>query len=79
MAQKGKTIKGFRKAMFTGLTTNRLAEVVGDLIEKQPGLNGLYHVPSETVSKYELLLLMKEAYNLDVEIARKRGSRCAAP
>lgn len=73
LAQKGKTIKGFRKAVFTGLTTNRLAEVVGNLIGEHPGLNGLYHVSSEALSKYELLLLMKEAYKLDVEIVPEEG------
>lgn len=73
LAQKGKRIKGFRKALFTGLTTNRLAELVGDLIGEHPQLNGLYHVSSETVSKYELLLMMKEAYKLDVEIEPEDG------
>ena len=73
LAQKGKTIKGFRRALFTGLTTNRLAALVGDLIERQPLLNGLYHVSSETVSKYDLLLMMKEAYGLDVRIEPEEG------
>lgn len=73
LAQKGKKIKGFRKALFTGLTTNRLAALVGDLIESHPRLNGLYHVSSEAVSKYDLLLMMKEAYKLDVEIEPEEG------
>ena len=68
LAQKGKKIKGFRKALFTGLTTNRLAELVSDLIENHTALNGLYHVSSETLSKYDLLGLMKEAYKINVEI-----------
>ena len=68
LAQRGKKIKGFRKAVFTGLTTNRLAELVGELIAKFPALNGLYHVSSETVAKFELLNLLKEEYKLDIEI-----------
>lgn len=76
LAQKGKKIKGYTKALFTGLTTNKLAELVADLIENHPALNGLYHVSSETVSKYELLKLMKEAYNLDVEIAPDDSFEC---
>jgi dTDP-4-dehydrorhamnose reductase len=68
LAQNGKHVKGFCKALFTGLTTNRLAALVGELIEQFPGLNGLYHVTSETCSKYELLNLMKEAYKMVVEI-----------
>jgi len=73
LAQKGKKIKGFTRALFTGLTTNKLAELVGELIEKHPALNGLYHVSSETLSKYDLLKLMKEAYTLDVEITPEDG------
>ncbi|MCX5790768.1 MAG: SDR family oxidoreductase [Elusimicrobia bacterium] len=76
LAQKGKKIKGFTRALFTGLTTNKLAELVGGLIGQQPALNGLYHVSSETVSKYELLCLMKEAYRLDVEIEPDDGFAC---
>lgn len=68
LGQNGKRIHGYRKALFTGLTTNRLAELVGELIEGFPSLNGLFHVSSEMVSKYELLSLMKEAYKIDVEL-----------
>lgn len=73
LSQRGKSIKGFTKALYTGLTTNKLAELVGDLIEKHPGLNGLYHVSSETVTKYDLLSMMKDAYKLDVDIAPEDG------
>lgn len=73
LAQKGKTVKGYRKALFTGLTTNALAGLVCGLLENHPRLNGLYHVSSEPVSKYELLLMMKEAYKLDVEIQPEDG------
>ncbi|OGS13333.1 MAG: hypothetical protein A2234_04035 [Elusimicrobia bacterium RIFOXYA2_FULL_58_8] len=73
LAQQGKTVKGFTKALFTGLTTNRLAALVGELIAAHPGLNGLYHVSSETLTKYELLKLMKDAYKLAVEIVPEAG------
>ncbi len=76
LRQKGKRIQGFRKAIFTGLTTNRLAELVCELIEKFPALNGLYHVSSETVSKYELLSFLKEAYKLDVVIEPEDVFEC---
>jgi len=76
LEQKGKRIKGFSKAIFTGLTTNRLAELVGGIIETFPALNGLYHVSSETVSKYELLSILKEAYNLDVVIEPEDAFEC---
>lgn len=76
LSQKGKTVKGYTKALFTGLTTNRLASLVGDLIEKFPGLNGLYHVSSEIITKYALLKLAKEAYKIDVEIEPEDVFEC---
>lgn len=76
LAQEGKRVSGFSKALFTGLTTNRLAILVAELIEQLPDLNGLYHISSETVSKYELLSLMKEAYNTNIEIDRDDKFKC---
>jgi dTDP-4-dehydrorhamnose reductase len=68
LAQNHRRIFGYRRALYSGVTTNRLADVVGDLIEKEPHLNGLYQVTGQTVSKFELLTLLREAYQLDVEI-----------
>ncbi|HAF96576.1 MAG: hypothetical protein A2X34_08270 [Elusimicrobia bacterium GWC2_51_8] len=76
LGRKGETVKGFRKVLFTGLTTNRLAELVTDLIANHPALNGLYHVSSETLSKYDLLKLMNEAYKLDVRIEPDDAFNC---
>ncbi|MEI7482231.1 MAG: SDR family oxidoreductase [Elusimicrobiota bacterium] len=76
LGRQGQTVQGFRKALFTGLTTNRLAELVADLIENHPALNGLYHVSSETLSKYELLKLMNEAYKLDARIEPEDTFEC---
>ncbi len=66
--QNHKRVFGYRHAFFSGLTTNRLADVVGDLIERHAHLRGLYHVTSQRVSKYELLCLLRDAYGLDIEI-----------
>jgi len=76
LAQQGKKIKGFTRAMFTGLTTNQLALLVKDLVLNHPALNGLFHVSSETVSKFELVKLMKEAYKLDVQIEPDDSFEC---
>jgi dTDP-4-dehydrorhamnose reductase len=66
--QNHKRVIGYKRAFFSGLTTNRLADVVGDLIDKQPNLRGLYQVTSQTISKYELLCLIRGAYDLEIEI-----------
>jgi dTDP-4-dehydrorhamnose reductase len=68
LTQNHHRVYGYRRALFSGVTTNRLADLVGDLIEEYPNLCGLYHVTSQTISKCDLLCLLREAYELDIEI-----------
>ncbi|HSH88938.1 MAG TPA: SDR family oxidoreductase [Ramlibacter sp.] len=53
--QRGRRIKGFRRAVFSGLPTSVLAGLLGELIASHPALEGLYHVASQPISKFELL------------------------
>ena len=68
LSQDGETVRGFTRAMYSGVTTNHLADVVTMVIRDYPHLSGLYQVVSDTVSKYDLLVLLREAYDLDIEI-----------
>ena len=68
LAQNHKTVKGFRRVIYSGVTTNQMAEVVSDIIRNHPTLSGLYQVVAEPISKYALLCLLRNAYGLDVEI-----------
>jgi dTDP-4-dehydrorhamnose reductase len=68
LAQKGKSIKGFRRVIYSGVTTNYMAQLVGNLIADHPALSGLYQVVAPPISKYDLLCRLKEAYYLNMEI-----------
>jgi dTDP-4-dehydrorhamnose reductase len=68
LAQRGKTIKGFTKVIYSGVTTNYISELVGRLILEHPTLNGLYQVTSPPISKHDLLCHLRDAYRLDAEI-----------
>ena len=68
LAQDHKTVRGYRRVIYSGVTTNYLAEQVASIIQEHPGLNGLYQVASDPISKYDLLCLLREAYRLDVLI-----------
>ena len=68
LAQNHKTIRGYRRVIYSGVTTNYLAEQVASIILEHPGLNGLYQMASDLISKYDLLCLLREAYRLDVLI-----------
>jgi dTDP-4-dehydrorhamnose reductase len=68
LAQDHKTVRGYRRVIYSGVTTNHLAELAASIIREHPGLNGLYQVASEPISKYDLLCLLREAYQLDVHM-----------
>lgn len=68
LRQKSSRVEGFTRAMYSGLTTNKLADITGDLIEKDFRLAGLFQVTGRTISKYELLLLLQKAFRPDVEV-----------
>jgi len=68
LSQNGKKVRGFRRVMYSGITTNEMAEVVSRVVRDSSGLSGLYQVVSEPISKYDLLCLIRDAYGLDVEV-----------
>jgi len=70
LAQRGRTVRGFTRVIYAGVTTNYLSELVGDIIERHPSLSGVYQVTSPPISKYHLLTMLKDAYRLDVTILR---------
>jgi dTDP-4-dehydrorhamnose reductase len=65
---RGKSVKGFIKAIYTGFPTVVLADILSNLIENHPNLRGLYHVSSEPINKFHLLSLINEAYQAEIEI-----------
>jgi len=67
-AQDGRTIRGYRRVIYSGVTTNHLADLVGEIIRNHPDLNGLYQAAGRPISKYDLLCLLRDAYRLNVEI-----------
>jgi dTDP-4-dehydrorhamnose reductase len=70
LAQKGGRCRGFSRAVFSGLTALALADLLADLIVDHPTLHGLYHVSSDPISKYDLLHLVNEVYQLGTTIEK---------
>jgi dTDP-4-dehydrorhamnose reductase len=67
LAQEGR-VKGYTKAIFSGLPTVELARVVRDAVLPRSQLSGLYHVASAPISKYDLLKLIADVYGKKIEI-----------
>ena len=61
-------VKGFRKAIYSGFPTIELARIIHEYVIPNPELNGIYHVSSEPISKYDLLRLIAERYGKEIEI-----------
>jgi len=55
-------VKGFTRAIFSGLPTMELARVMCDFVIPNTDLRGLYHVSAEPINKFELLTLVAQAY-----------------
>ena len=69
LAQRGQHLKGFTHALYTGVSTPVMARVVGDIIADHPDVSGLYQLSvPEPISKYDLLCLARDAFDLEVEI-----------
>jgi dTDP-4-dehydrorhamnose reductase len=68
LAQRGGRIRGYRQALYTGVSSLYLARLVGDIIEHHPRLAGLYNLASEVITKFDLLCLARAAFGVDVEI-----------
>jgi dTDP-4-dehydrorhamnose reductase len=68
LAQDGGSVSGYTRAIFSGVTTVALAEQIARVLEEHPELEGIRHVAAKPIGKYDLLCLLKQAYELDVEI-----------
>ncbi|MFC1678623.1 dTDP-4-dehydrorhamnose reductase family protein [Elusimicrobiota bacterium] len=73
LSKKGTKVAGYRKAIFSGLTTYALAEIIKALALEHPNLSGLYHVSSEPINKHDLLIMLADAMNLDTEVVPDDG------
>ena len=68
LSHAGKKVKGYKNAIFSGFPTIVLAEIIADLMVNHKKLKGLYHVSSQPINKFDLLTLLKKAYQIEIEI-----------
>lgn len=61
-------VKGYAKAIFSGLPTVELARVMKEYVIPNPELHGLYHVSVEPIDKQSLLTLVADIYGHKIQI-----------
>ena len=65
-----KSVRGFERAIFSGLPTCEIAKVIRDYVIPNKSLRGVYHLSSDPINKYDLLCLVKNIYKKDIEILK---------
>jgi dTDP-4-dehydrorhamnose reductase len=76
LAQRGR-IKGFTRALYTGLTTLEMARVIERVLLEHSDLHGVWQVASRPINKYELLCTLAGLLGRrDVTIEPDEGFAC---
>jgi dTDP-4-dehydrorhamnose reductase len=68
LSNRGKEVRGYRRAIYSGLTTTALAQIFIGILEKHPQLEGLYQVSSDPITKYDLLSLVNQEFQTHTTI-----------
>ncbi len=68
-------VTGFTNHYWNGITTKQFALICNEIIShrKQYPKNGLFHIFSNDITKYEMLIKLKEKYKLTVTIKQKKA------
>jgi len=69
-------IIGFKKAIYSGLTTLELSRLIERLLAEFPHASGLYNVSSEPINKYDLLKLIGEKMHPKVTVDPDETFQC---
>jgi dTDP-4-dehydrorhamnose reductase len=67
LAQEG-AVPGYTKAIFSGLPSSELAQIIRDVVVPYKELSGLYHVSAAPISKFDLLQLIARQYGKAIKI-----------
>ena len=68
-AHRNEQLKGFTRAVFSGLTTGALTDVIRDVILSDETLSGLWHVSAAPIDKYTLLTDLARNLGWDVALS----------
>jgi dTDP-4-dehydrorhamnose reductase len=70
VAQDGGSVQGYDRAVFSGPTAPELSRLVLSIADEHPQLAGTLHVAAAPISKHDLILKLRDALGLDLEVER---------
>ena len=76
ISRRGTTVNGYKNAIYTGLTTNRISQIIKKVIEDFPELSGIYQVASSPISKFELISKLNDHLKLNLQIEPETDFHC---
>lgn len=68
LSNRGGNVKGFAGAQYSGFTTLEMARILDRFVLNESGLHGVVHISSNRISKYDLLRLVNEHFELGMDI-----------
>lgn len=68
LMNRGRSVMGYKNAIYSGMTTKVLARIVQNIIVDHPSLGGLFQVASEPISKFDLIVGLNEIMNLGITV-----------
>lgn len=76
LGSEGQAVRGFRKAIFSGVTTIEFGRIAERVLTEGRDMTGIWHVSAEPIDKFTLLTLLKDAYSWSGEIGEDVSVVC---
>lgn len=76
LSRAGGEARGYARALYTGLPTVVMADLVARALADWRGLDGVWQATSEAIDKFALLGLINERYGLGVRLSRDEDFHC---
>ena len=67
-SMKGKSVEGYNKVLYSGITTVRMGKIIKSIIENFNTMSGIYNISSVPISKFDLLKKISKVFKLNVDI-----------
>ena len=72
---KNKKIEGYSKVFYSGITTVRMGKILNQILKKNLNLSGIYNISSTPISKFDLLVKLSNAFNLNVDVKQNKNNK----
>ena len=72
---KNKKIEGYSKVFYSGITTVRMGKIINQILKKNLNLSGIYNISSTPISKFDLLVKLSNAFNLNLDIKQNKNNK----